>query len=39
MTVWREYYDEQRWREALASTVREEWLGERLKEATRKGLP
>ena len=39
MTMWRDNYDEQRWREVLAATVQEEALGERLKEATRKGLP
>jgi putative transposase len=39
MTAWTEFYSSRRWRELLRLGVEEEALQERIREATRSGLP
>jgi putative transposase len=39
LAAWRKWYDAERWRQVLATSVVEEAIGERIREATARGLP
>ncbi|MFN0170447.1 MAG: hypothetical protein ACKV22_28845 [Bryobacteraceae bacterium] len=39
LAAWRKWYDAERWRQVLATSVVEEAISERIREATARGLP